>query len=80
MSVKRKDNRLNRVRDGQSKNWSFTMFAINTSTIEEYEDNFYELSELKKTNICSIAFGRETCPKTKRLHLQGFLQLYAKCM
>lgn len=64
----------------QSQNWCFTFFENPDQNIQYGCDRLFEMAELEKTNIASVAFGIETCPKTQREHLQGFLQLYKKGM
>jgi len=62
----------------QSINWVFTFFERGDYNLQFACDLFFEMTELEKTIIASVAFGLETCPKTGREHLQGFLQLYKK--
>lgn len=65
---------------GQSKNWCFTFFATEQDTIDDFLGRCYSAVEIERTIIASIACGLETCPKTKREHVQGFLQTYTKRM
>lgn len=64
----------------QSQNWIFTFFAKDGHTLEDCTDRLFEMAELEKTAICSVAMACETCPKTQRQHIQGFLQTYTKRM
>jgi len=64
----------------QSKNWCFTYFAKKDQDLQWATDRLFELAELEDTNICSVASAVETCPKTNREHLQGFLQTKRKGM
>jgi len=62
----------------QSTNWVFTFFSKAESTLDHCTDRFFEMVELSKTPICSVAMACETCPKTGRQHIQGFLQCFTK--
>lgn len=64
----------------ESKNYVFTFFPDEEETLEWFSDTMYEKTCIEKTNIVSVAMGEEICPKTQRLHIQGFLQTRKKCM
>lgn len=53
----------------QSRNWCFTDFEL-LSWKEIYSEN--------QDFIRYICVGKETCPKTKKIHYQGWIQLYNK--
>lgn len=53
----------------QSKNWCFTDFEI-----LEYDNIFAEYSDL----IRYMCQGKEICPKTKKEHIQGWIQFKTK--
>ncbi len=53
----------------QSRNWCFTDFE---------ELNFGEIYKEYKDIIRYIIWGREICPKTKKVHNQGWIQLVNK--
>jgi len=80
MSKKERTTKMQGTKMSQSQNWCFTHFATEKHDIQFACDRFFEMAELEKTNIASVAFGLETCPTTKREHLQGFFQLYKKGM
>lgn len=50
----------------QSRNWCFTDFKLN------------DWKSLDMEKIRYICVGEETCPDTKRVHLQGWIQFYNK--
>lgn len=53
----------------ESRNWCFTDFELlnHTKIYNEYSDI-----------IRYICYGRETCPKTKKVHIQGWIQFINK--
>lgn len=60
----------------QCRNWCFTIFTKNT--VENYIEIFNDLYNGYKDIIRYLGFAKETCPKTKRLHIQGWIQLKNK--
>lgn len=51
----------------RSRNWCFTSFNLNKKNMSQiYEDN--------KDIIRYLCAGEEICPKTKKMHLQGWIQ------
>jgi len=53
----------------RSTSWTFTIF-------DDFKDDFWDKY---KDIIRGLAFGEEICPKTKKKHLQGFIQMYSQC-
>lgn len=53
-----------RIAGSRAKNWCFTSYKESLQ-IQEDQCNYY-------------IYGKETCPKTKRQHLQGYIQLINK--
>jgi len=64
----------------QSQNWVFTFFAKGKYLLDDCTDKLFVMTEIDKTSICSVAMACETCPKTGREHLQGYIQCFAKRM
>lgn len=56
----------------QSRNWCFTDFK--NITLEFYKNIFDEHTDI----IRYICIGIEICPKTKKVHIQGWIQLINK--
>jgi len=64
----------------QSKNWCVTYFAKEDQDLQWCTDRLFEMAELESSIVCSVALAVESCPKTHREHLQGFLQTKRKGM
>lgn len=53
------------------RNFCFTLHDYNDDDIKNINNLYYD----NKLNICNyIIYGKETCPDTGRLHLQGYIQ------
>lgn len=61
----------NTKRVSQAKKWSWTLFYDNDQIIEDLQKTFRKLGS-------KWIFGAETCPSTKKKHLQGYVEFGKK--
>jgi len=62
----------------QSRNWCFTIFAKGKKTTIDYYNEIVDITNKYKDIIRYICAGIEECPKTKKLHIQGWIQFINK--
>lgn len=67
--AKEKSDRKDSSELKQSRNWCFTDF-----TLTNYSDIYHKYSDI----IRYICWGEETCPSTKKIHHQGWIQFTTK--
>jgi len=58
----------------QTKSFTFTYFASE----EELYNDVFKISDYLNTNCSYYIFGKEVCPTTGKIHLQGYAQLHRK--
>ena len=58
--------------ESRAKNWCFTIHNQDSLWMDE------DVNIQPPEDVCYVVYGRETCPETGRIHLQGYLQLKTK--
>lgn len=62
----------------QCRNWCFTLFGKEDRCIDTLHHEIKSTYKNYNDIIRYICIGKETCPKTNKLHIQGWLQLVNK--